>query len=199
MSTSSRIRSTDSRAASARPASSVVRGQHDMTLVSQPARQQVPVDLLVVDHQDRAAPDGQIPRGSPRAPSAGALVAASACQRSVLPRHRGARDTACSMLSLNSREPHGGGVNTPQVGADRSAFMLLNQQIGQALHGRERCVKGVAQPYGAERDIVANQLRRIERLDDDAQELMPGLDHALEIVALSTVREAPSSSSRSWP
>ena len=62
--------------------------------------------------------------------------------------------------------------------------MLLDQQIDQTLYGCERCVKCVAQPYGAQSDIVANQLRRVERLDDDAQELMPGLGHTLEIVAL---------------
>ena len=42
------------------------------------------------------------------------------------------------------REPDGGGVDTPQVVADRAALMLLDQQVGQALHGRERRVKRVA-------------------------------------------------------
>ena len=76
--------------------------------------------------------------------------------------------------------------------------MLPRSADSQTLHGRERCVKRVAQSYGAQSDIVAILLRRVERLGHDAQELMPGLGHALEIVARLAVNEAPCSSSRSW-
>ena len=77
--------------------------------------------------------------------------------------------------------------------------MLLDQQIDQTLHGRERRVKRVAQPCGAERDIVANQLRRVERLGRRCE----GADarprsRARDRGAPPTLRESPSSSSRSW-
>ena len=84
-------------------------------------------------------------------------------------------------------EPNGRDADPPQIVADRSVLVPLEQRLDAAPDRRQRDARRVSQPEGILFDTISDR-GRIQHRADRVKELLSRLRHTLEVVSLGNAQ-----------